>query len=92
MADLSLPELFAQMEKLEMFERGTAAPEDQIRAAEQQLNVRFPAPYREFLARYGWASWFGRSTYGLTLPGEKKRGHDIDTVRKTLKTRAEQLP
>ena len=46
--------------------RASPPTEEEILHAERQLGVRFPEDYRLFLARFGYASWFGHFICGIS--------------------------
>jgi len=81
-------EIESLLKHLPGFEHGVGASAEQIRHAERQLGVAFPAEYREFLANLGWADSITAEIYGL--------GPDVppwlDLVRVTLSERSEMVP
>jgi hypothetical protein len=59
---------------------GKGASEDQVRACERDLNLRFPLSYRLFLREFGWG-YFGSleliAGLGSDIPKEWERGANV---------------
>jgi hypothetical protein len=63
------------------------ASSELIESAEQELNVRFPAAYREFLERYGSAMGMGFRIAGLFKSEQEEMPMWEDIVLVTKRTR-----
>jgi len=83
---MKLTELFSRIEADEEFESGCPATEAQIQAAEEQLSIRFPVPYRTLLVRYGHISFSGGNVYGVS------DNPYFDVIGRTLKIKQAKLP
>ena len=75
--------MISQIDSLAKKEYGRGATEQQIADAERALEVRFPASYRAFLAKYGWAYIYYDPIFGVgpSVPPE------FELVRHTLDER-----
>ena len=62
---MSIREMISQIDSLAKKEYGRGATEQQIADAERALEVRFPASYRAFLAKYGWAQIHHDPIFGV---------------------------
>jgi hypothetical protein len=73
--------------------RGKPAKQADIAQIESSLNVSLPPDYSEFLRRFGFAIWDGKTVNGcFELDDENWEGYDFDAVRVTQELRAGRTP
>jgi hypothetical protein len=86
---MDLENIFKRMTALENFASGVPATDNDISAMECTIGVVFPEAYKAFLAKFGFANWFGGSIFGFDPIGATKHlGYDYDAVRSTLNARS----
>jgi len=56
----------SRLQTLPEFECGKPASASDIADSESRLGLGFPEVYKEFLRRYGYASWFGSEILGIS--------------------------
>src|SRR5689334_2644987 len=69
----TLKETLDRLVRLPKFRAGRPASDDEISKLENDLHVRLPGQYVEFLRRFGWIRWFGNEVFGLSA---NSRGED----------------
>jgi len=62
---MSSSEMINQITSLEDKECGSGASDREIADAERDTGVRFPASYKAFLSRFGWARIYADSLFGV---------------------------
>ncbi|PWU04497.1 MAG: hypothetical protein C5B43_04485 [Verrucomicrobia bacterium] len=83
---MTLTDIFKKLKQKENFTFGEPQNDQQIRDLENELKVVFPESYKEFLSKYGYASWFGGSIYGVS------KNPYYDLLRKNKLMREEKVP
>lgn len=85
---MSVHLILKRVQMLDSFESGAGASSDEIRRAENLLQVKFPTSYRLFLENWGWMAIEHLEFYGLgsDVP------HHLNLIRITMSERKEAVP
>ncbi len=81
---MELAEIFNKLAEKEGFEHGEAQGDKSISEAEKALNISFPEEYKQFLRRFGYASWNGGRLYGISKNLRSNIVHKNKLIRETV--------
>ncbi|PWU05315.1 MAG: hypothetical protein C5B43_03530 [Verrucomicrobia bacterium] len=81
---MELQEIFNKLKEKEGFNCGQPQNENSISQLEKELKLTFPEEYKEFLKKFGFATWNGGQIYGASKNLEENVIHKNKLVREDI--------